>query len=228
MPEKKPSSLKVLSLSDTLIPFIYSSQARRRFGMVDLVIGCGDLEYYYLEYILDAFDAPLFFVRGNHDKVVEYSVEGQRTAPNGGIDLHRRVVHCKGLLLAGVEGSLRYHPGPFQYTQRQMWRHVLWLVPGLLANRIRYGRYLDVFVTHAPAAGIQDGVDLPHQGIQAFRWFLSVFKPCYHFHGHVHIYRPDAVFETDFGRTKVINTFGFRETSIEFTHDNRPTCQPGL
>jgi Icc-related predicted phosphoesterase len=211
---KKPGPLKILSLSDTLVPFIYSLQARRRFGDVDLVIGCGDLDYYYLEYVLDILNAPLFFVRGNHDKVVEYSIEGQRTAPNGGVNLHRRVALCNGLLLAGVEGSLRYRPGPFQYTQRQMWRHVLWLMPRLLANRLRYGRFLDVFVTHSPAAGIQDGADLPHQGIVAFRWFLSVFKPRYYFHGHVHIYRPDTVFETNFGRTKVINTYGFRETNI--------------
>lgn len=222
MPSKKPGLLKILSLSDTLIPFIYSSQARRRFGEVDLVIGCGDLDYYYLEYVLDAFNVPLFFVRGNHDKVVEYSVEGQRTAPNGGIDLHRRIERFDGLLLAGVEGSLRYRPGSFQYTQYQMWRHILWLAPGLLANRLRYGRFLDVFVTHAPAAGIQDGVDLPHQGIQAFRWFLKVFKPSYHFHGHVHIYRPDTAIETRFGRTRVINTFGYRETNIELRNDNRP------
>jgi Icc-related predicted phosphoesterase len=207
--------IKVLSLSDKTVPFIYSSQVRSRFADVDLILGCGDLDYYYLEYVLTALNVPLFFVRGNHDKVVEYSTEGQRVAPAGAVDLHCRVINYHGLLLAGVEGSLYYRPGKFQYTQSEMMGHVLHLVPGLLYNRLRYGRYLDVFVTHAPPWGIHDKSDLPHQGIKAFRWLLRVFQPAYHFHGHVHIYRPDAVTRTRFDHTIVINTYGYAETTLE-------------
>ncbi len=127
----------VLSLSDQTVQFIYSPQVRYRFPDVDLIFGCGDLDYYYLEYVLNALNRPLFFVRGNHDKVVEYNTAGQRTGPAGGIDLHRRVVDYKGLLLAGVEGSLKYRRGVFQYTQGEMLQHVLALVPGLLLNRLR-------------------------------------------------------------------------------------------
>lgn len=208
--------MNVLSLSDMVVPFAYSPQVRNRFRGVDFAIGCGDLPYFYLEYVLDTLSIPLFFVRGNHDKVIEYGENGsQRTAPAGGIDLHGRIVFHKGLLLAGVEGSLRYRPGRYQYTQNQMWGHVFRLVPGLLVNRLRHGRFLDVFVTHAPPAGIHDQNDLPHQGIAAFHWLLRVFKPAYHFHGHIHLYRPDSVSETSFGRTLVINSYGWRETSLE-------------
>jgi len=115
-------------------------------------------------------------------------------------------------VFAGVEGSLRYRPGPFQYTQREMWWHVFSLVPALLRNKLVYGRYIDVFVTHAPPRGIHDKDDLTHQGIDAFRWFIKVFKPDYHFHGHIHVYRPDEVTESLFGSTQVINTFGHKET----------------
>jgi Icc-related predicted phosphoesterase len=207
---------KVLSLSDKIIPFIYSPQVRQRFVDVDLLIGCGDLGYYYLEYVLNGLDKPMYFVRGNHDKVVEYRQEGQRTGPSGAMDLHRRVIYHDDLLLAGVEGSLRYRTGKFQYTQAEMWGHVWRLVPGLFANWLRYGRFLDVFVTHAPPTGIHDSDDLPHRGINAFRWFLSAFKPAYHFHGHIHIYRPDTVSKTKFGPTQVLNTYGYRETVLEF------------
>jgi Icc-related predicted phosphoesterase len=214
--DKKPAGpLKVLSLSDTLVRFVYSPQVRSHFKNIDLIIGCGDLEYYYLEFVLTALNAPLFYVRGNHDKVVEYSGVDQRTAPGGGTDLHRRVGRYKGWLLAGVEGSLRYRFGQFQYTQAEMWKHVFSLVPGLLYNRLVYGRFLDVFVTHAPPAGIHDRDDLTHQGINAFRWLIRVFQPAYHFHGHIHIYRPDEVTETLFGSTRVINTFSYRETILD-------------
>lgn len=210
-----PQRIKVLSLSDTVVPFVYGTQARRRFEGVDLLLGCGDLPYYYLEYILDALGAPLYFVRGNHDRVVEYSTAGQRTHPHGAVDLHRQVTRYRGLLLAGVEGSLRYRPGNFQYTQAEMWRHVFSLVPRLLVNRALYGRYLDIFVAHAPPAGIHDDVDLPHQGIRAFRWLIRNFQPCFFFHGHVHVRRPDTVIETQVNGTQVINSFSFRETWIE-------------
>jgi Icc-related predicted phosphoesterase len=205
----------VLSLSDQTVQFIYSPQVRNRFPDVDLIFGCGDLDYYYLEYVLNALNRPLFFVRGNHDKVVEYNIAGQRTGPAGGINLHRRVIEHKGLLLAGVEGSLKYRSGVFQYTQGEMLQHVLALVPGLFLNRLRWGRFLDVFLTHAPPEGIHDRQDLPHRGIKAFIWFLRVFQPAYHFHGHIHIYRPDTEIETQSGHTRVINTYSYRETKLE-------------
>jgi len=207
--------MKVLSLSDTLIPFIYSRQVRNRFHDADLVLGCGDLPYYYLEYVFDVLDVPLFFVRGNHDQVIEYATGGQRTHPNGGIDLHRKVYNHHGLLLAGVEGSVRYRVGEFQYTQAGMWQHVLGLIPALFRNRLLYGRFLDIFISHAPPAGIHDGTDLPHQGIKAFRWLIEAFKPQYYFHGHIHIHRPDTLKETIYGQTRIINTYGYRETDLK-------------
>lgn len=207
--------MKILALSDTISPFIYGAQVRSRFTKVDLIIGCGDLPYYYLEYVMDALNAPLFYVRGNHDKVVEYNSGGQRTAPTGGTNLHRQVFFYESILLAGVEGSLRYSTGEFQYSQSEMWRHVLQIVPSLLLNKIKYGRYLDIFISHAAAEGLHDMPDLPHQGIKAFGWLLRVFQPAYHLHGHVHVYRPDTVTETFFGRTQVINTFGFREIELD-------------
>ncbi len=208
-------SYKVLALSDVLLGFIYNPHIARRFADVDIVIGCGDLPYYYLEFIISMLDVPLFYVRGNHANPVEYSVAGPRTEPLGAIDLHRKVVRHDGLLLAGVEGSLRYRRGPYQYTQGEMWNHVFKLVPGLMLNRVLYGRFLDVFVSHAPPFGIHDKTDLPHQGINAFRWLLKIFQPAYHFHGHVHVYRPDTVTETKFNDTKVINTYGYSENMLE-------------
>ena len=206
--------MKILALSDKVISFIYSPQVRQRFEDIDLVIGCGDLPYYYLEYALTALNAPLFFVRGNHDKIVEYSTAGQRTLPHGGVDLHRRIVEHKGILFAGVEGSLRYRQGPFQYSQAEMWGHIWRLVPGMMLNRRMRGRYLDVFVTHAPSEGIHDMEDLPHRGIKAFRWLLDVFKPAYHLHGHVHVYRPDEVTKSQVGYTLVLNSYAYREVEL--------------
>ena len=88
--------MRILSLSDTVVSLIYSPLIRSRHQGVDLILGCGDLPYYYLEYVLTSLDAPLYFVRGNHDKVLEYSTAGQRTGPHGGIDLHAGRLPTKG------------------------------------------------------------------------------------------------------------------------------------
>ena len=208
--------VNILSVSDKIVPFIYSPRIREKFEHIDLVIACGDLPYYYQEYIISTLNVPLFFVRGNHDPEIEYSEASTRTYPSGGIDLHGRMYCHEGLLLAGIEGSIRYkNEGIFQYTQGEMWTHVMKLVPSLLLNHLRNGRYLDIFVTHAPPWGIHDKPDLTHQGIKAFRWLIEVFKPKYHLHGHIHVYRSDATTMTQFGSTKVTNTYGYRETCLE-------------
>lgn len=207
--------MKVLSLSDVVIPFIYSAQIAERFADVDFGIGCGDLPYYYQEYVISRLDIPFYYVRGNHSQEIEHTVAGAHKEPRGAIDLHRRVVNHNGLLMAGVEGCGRYRKGPYQYTQDQMWMHVFMLIPSLLKNLTFTGRYLDIFVTHAPPKGIHDQDDLPHHGIKAFRWFLKVFKPAVHFHGHIHVYHPDTITETTYRQTQVINTFGYREIVLE-------------
>ena len=207
--------VSTLSLSDVKRSLIYGSQINTQFANVDLVIGCGDLPYYYLEYVISMLDVPLLFVRGNHDKKIEHTEAGSCSAPAGAVDLHHRALIVNRLLFAGVEGSLRYSRGPFQYSQSDMWSHVLRLVPGMIINKARYGRYLDVFVSHAPPRGIHDKTDLPHQGIDAFRWLLQMFKPAYHFHGHIHVYRPGEIIETRFVDTSVINTYGYKMTEIE-------------
>ena len=220
-PSKLPSEvpdLKVLSISDKVIPFIYSPQVKTFFHDVDFVIACGDLPYYYQEYLISVLNIPLFFVRGNHDPLIEYRESSQSYYPLGGIDLHRRVVFSQGVIIAGVEGSVRYNSREaFQYTQREMWYHVFRLVPAMLMNRLLRGRFLDVFVTHAPPWGIHDESDFVHQGIKAFRWLLGTFKPRYHFHGHIHVYHPETVTETRFGETAVINTYGYQTTDLDFS-----------
>ena len=208
--------MNILSISDKKFPFLYSPEILEKIGDIDFIIGCGDLPYYYQEYIAEKLGASLYFVRGNHDALIEYGADINRKAPHGGTDLHRRIVHKEGLLFAGIEGSVRYNDGNFQYTQKEMWRHVFHLVPGLLLNRLLYGRYLDIFVTHASPWGIHDKKDRTHRGIKAYNWLIRVFKPKYHFHGHNHVYKVDTITETQVGDTLVINTYGYKERDYSF------------
>ena len=208
------AAMKILAVSDVVVDRIYSPQIRPLFGDVEMALGCGDLPYYYMEYIISTLDVPVFYVRGNHSEVVEYGESGPRSDPLGAVDLHCRAVNHQGLLMAGVEGSVRYREGLFQYTQAEMWLNVFRLVPALLSNRLLYGRYLDVFVTHASPWSIHDQEDLPHHGVKAFLWLLKVFRPAYHLHGHIHVYHPGTVTQTWYQRTQVINVFSHRVLDI--------------
>ncbi|HUF37868.1 MAG TPA: metallophosphoesterase [Anaerolineales bacterium] len=207
--------MNILAISDKVIDYLYGPGCRARFGHVDMVISCGDLPYYYLEFILNTLDKPMFYVRGNHANKIEYTRHGNLTGPRGAVDLHRRTSRHQGLLLAGVEGSLRYNRGDYQYTEGEMWSHVLRLIPGMLYNRLSTGRFLDVFITHAPPLGVHDKPDRAHNGIQAFAWLNRVFKPRYHLHGHIHRYHPNDPAQTRSGDTLVVNSYGHQELVIE-------------
>lgn len=211
------SQKKLLCLSDVEVPSIYSPRIQERFSGFDAVISCGDLPWSYLEFVVGMLNLPLYYVQGNHVFDVEDSEGEVRHHPQGAVNLHRRVVYDPGLdlILVGIEGSLRYNRRAYQYTQAQMWRMVLGLVPQLLLNKIRYGRYLDVFVTHAAPKGIHDDDDLAHQGVVAFRWLIEHFNPRLHLHGHIHLYNPLKARETLLGATRVVNCYGHREINLD-------------
>jgi Icc-related predicted phosphoesterase len=202
--------MKILAVSDTEVSFIYSPVIADRFRDTDLIISCGDLPYFYIEYIISMLNKPAFFVKGNHANTVEIGAGEERRYPWGAIDLHTRTINQAGVLLAGIEGCLRYNYGTGQYTQNEMWAFARQLALKLMINRIRFGRYLDIFISHAPPWKIHDGDDRAHQGIKAFNWLLKVFQPRYHLHGHTHIYHSGAAPKTVLGKTCIINVYGYQ------------------
>ena len=213
--------MKLLAVSDVEISFLYSPMIRDRYQDVDLILSCGDLPYFYIEYMVSMLNVPCYFVRGNHASDREFGVGGTRRFPWGAVDLHHRCVEDDtGLLLAGLEGSLRYNRGPYQYTQSEYWGMVFSLVPRFLYNKLTLGRYLDVFIAHAPPWQVHDADDLPHSGIKAFRWLIKVFQPEYFLHGHIHVYRQDTVTRSVIGKTIVQNVYGYKVLSIP-TPDTR-------
>jgi Icc-related predicted phosphoesterase len=202
--------VKILAVSDRVVKGIYSSHIRKRFGGVDMVISCGDLPYSYLEYIVSMLDVPCFYVHGNHDGPIHTADGCVLDSPGGWIDLDGRTAKAKGVLMGGLEGSIRYRPdGCFQYTEAEMRVKALQLVWAMVINRVRHGRYLDILVTHAPPLGIHDGEDWPHRGFKVFLDLMARFQPRYLLHGHKHIYGLEA-WQTRYQDTEVINVYPYR------------------
>ncbi len=191
--------MKILTVSDHIQPQLENADyLHRTYSDVDMVISCGDLPPYYLDYLTSALSAPLFFVRGNHD--------GNYTESEpGGENLHGRVVHYRGLRLAGLEGSIRYNNGPVQYDDLSVLGIMLALAPGMWRRRRKYGAGVDLLVTHSPPRGIHDLTDRAHQGFLALRWAVWWFQPRYLIHGHVDIWDRRRPIETQIGATTILN-----------------------
>ncbi|OHD57733.1 MAG: hypothetical protein A2014_09400 [Spirochaetes bacterium GWF1_49_6] len=219
--------MRVLVVSDEVNKFLYSPQIKKIAGNVDLIISCGDLPEYYLDYLVSMLGKPLYYVCGNHDQYdiraknavydAAYGNDFYQSALNynrdgnfGGINLDRRSVSLGNMSFFGLEGSMRYNRGDHQYTEQEMKRKIYRLVPKLWWNRFRRGRFADILVTHAPPLDIHDGKDLPHRGFEGFRWFIEKFRPKYLLHGHIHLYDRNIPRETEYLGTRVINCYDYQ------------------
>ncbi len=208
--------MKILAISDEVVDFIYSPRVVDRFGDVDLVVGCGDLPFYYLEFVVTILNKPVYFVPGNHDARNQYMSDGRViTHAEGCVNLDQKIEFEQDLILAGLGGSIRYRPdGIHQYTETEMAGRITALVPRFWYNRLRYGRALDILITHSPPFGIHDGGDLAHRGFKSFNRFIKDFKPRFLLHGHSHVYRNTEITQTQLESTQIINVYPYR--LIEF------------
>jgi hypothetical protein len=115
------------------------------------------------------------------------------------VNVDGRVEDAAGLRVAGLGGSMRYRPGPNQYTQAQMrWR----ALP--IEMRARFRR----------AEGFSGKYDdLAHRGFAAFNRLIKNLAPLLHVHGHVHPYgvkQPDR----KLGGTLIVNAVPLRLIEI--------------
>ena len=214
--------MKILCVSDQIDPLVYSNSIRERYKDVDLVISAGDLPMEYLDFIVSSLNKPLFFVFGNHN-LNEFGHYHRTTSPeceyhdalhpvspdcgHGTTYIGSRCLRESDLLVAGISGSLRYNNGLNQYTEFQMKMRLFRMIPSLLLNRLRFGRYLDILVTHAAPAGIHDKEDPCHRGFSAFLWFMKKFKPKYLIHGHIHLFDLQDIRVSKYLETTVINAY---------------------
>lgn len=204
--------MRILAVTDEIDQGIYNAAVlRQRAGEAKLILSCGDLPHAYLDFIASVLSRPLYYVRGNH--CWNNSCAGQAPVVGGG-NLDNRVVKEQGVLIGGLEGSMRYKPGEAQYSDWEMWGKVLRMTPRLVLNRFIRGRAIDILVTHAPPYGIHDRPDRTHRGFRAFLRFMEWFQPQYLLHGHIHIWDRREITQTRYLRTWVVNVYPWRVIEI--------------
>ncbi|MFV1970677.1 MAG: metallophosphoesterase, partial [Acidimicrobiia bacterium] len=120
--------IRILAVADEIDQSLYGPRLDEL--RPDLILGCGDLPFDYLEHLRTEAEAPLLYVHGNHDP----SPRGQSISaylpaeypalspPDvvGCVNLEDRWEDECGLRIAGLGGSIRYNDGVNQYTQAEM------------------------------------------------------------------------------------------------------------
>ena len=108
--------MKILAVSDEVVERLYSLCASGHFSEIELILGCGDLPYPYLENLLTFLNISLFYVPGNHDP--NFNPDNTLAYVEGGSNLDLKVVRFKKFLIGGLGGSIRYRPNAAnQYSQ---------------------------------------------------------------------------------------------------------------
>jgi len=233
--------MKFLCVSDQIDPLVYSTKVKERFQDVDAVLCAGDLPSDYIDFIVSSLNKPTYFIFGNHNlsefglyhKIKEkrgshptsnfvstFELSSSHGAEYVGFKSIRDkhiIIEENGkkhpLLIAGASGSMKYNGALSQYTNFQMLCYLIKMIPSLLWNKIRYGKYLDIFLTHASPRHIHDKEDPCHIGFECFNWFIKKFTPTYLVHGHIHLYDMNekriTKVETKNGITTVINAYSY-------------------
>ncbi len=190
-------SVRLLAVSDETEHTLDHEANRTALGPVDAIIGSGDLEPSYLSFLADAFNAPLIYVRGNHDRGENWNA-GRRDLPRplvSDADLVRglRVV---GLSWPGAAG------GQAIRDEGAAWRQAIGLWFGLRGKRA------DIVVSHVPPRGMGDvPQDHYHRGFAGYRWLVRRLRPRLWIHGHSALAAVSG-WRQDWGDTTLVNVTG--------------------
>jgi len=129
------------------------------------------------------------------------------------VNADARVVDAAGLRIAGLGGSVRYRPGPNQWTERQQRRRMRAVTRSARWRGLRDGRPVDVLLSHAPPRGVGDLADPAHHGFACLHEAVERMRPKLVLHGHIHPHgRRRHDWHLDGAR--VINAVGFRVLDI--------------
>lgn len=189
--------MRILAIADEESKYFWDYFEKSKLEGIDLIISCGDLDPRYLSFLATFTHAPVLYVHGNHDKRYD------EIEPEGCICIEDQIYEYKGLRILGLGGCMQYTGDKYQYTEKEMVKRVR-----KLRAKLRRKKGFDILVTHAPAKGLNDGQDLPHQGFQIFNTLMEIYKPKYFLHGHMHKqygrnYKSEDIYQS----TRVINAY---------------------
>ena len=115
--------MRILALADVESRYLWDFFEKSKLDGYDLILAAGDLAPQYLEFLVTYSKVPIFYVHGNHDGCYK------DTPPLGCICVDDTIYEYQGLRIMGLGGSMCYNYSGFQYTEAQMKRRYLKLLP---------------------------------------------------------------------------------------------------
>ena len=204
-PDAKPfrardgAPFRILAISDDLDTTLTDKRNRERLRPIDMILGCGDLHFDELGYVADAMDAPLVYVRGNHDVGRRWrETAGSCPQPLGSPFL----IHRDGFSIGGLEWP-GLHSRAAGRSDLGAWRHAI----SLAAHRVGHFDPL-IVLSHVPPAGVGDvPTDPYHRGFEGYAWALRRLRPRLWLHGHTPLAAAPE-WRLSAGHTDVVNVTG--------------------
>ena len=174
-PEGERPRVRLLAVSDEPERAFDFERNRNAIGPIDGVVGCGDLEPDYLAFLADAFHVPLLYVRGNHDRGLNWDATGE-VLPGSLTDKYQSIAGVGVVGLSWPGGERATHA---VRDEQAAWRQVLRL--GLAPPRAKPL----IVISHVPPRGFGDTPeDYYHRGFAAYEWLLKRIRPVLWLHGH--------------------------------------------
>lgn len=195
-------SIRFLVASDKPELALRHAANRDDMGQLDGVIGCGDLEPEWLMFLADAFNTPLVYVRGNHDRGGGWKAQPLLVPAWLGAGTIERLA---GIPIVGLEWPGVDAPG----NRRRPW--LAWRQTIRITRRLIWARLWRrplIVISHVPPAGVGDcPTDAYHVGFPAYRWLLDRLAPPIWLHGHTTLASVSHLVEQS-GPTVVANATG--------------------
>jgi Icc-related predicted phosphoesterase len=183
--------MKVLLISDVESEVLLKYYKENHFDNIDLILSAGDLSNDYLHIIKTNLNAPLFYVRGNHDKFKIKLLDREL--------IEWKCIDYNGIKIAGI-GCLGKN-GKI-YSEKQMEAKL-----EKLCKKIDKKGGADVVISHYPAQGFGSGADAEHSGFRAIKDFIDESAPKYFFYGHNHLNYGRNERKIIKGKTTFINAY---------------------
>ena len=212
--------IRILAASDEPDQALDLAANRDALGAIDLVVGAGDLSPEQVQFLGDAFAAPLVYVRGNHDHGGPWPALDQVPIAAAGID--RRALPGTSII------ALPWPPAGDRSAKRDegaAWRQVLRLVG---ARLLIPGGQPWLVISHVPPRDAGDTPDDPyHVGFAAYRLVLDRLRPRLWIHGHT-TRASSRTPMVEHGATTLLNVTGSALVELRFAEPGEATRGPAV
>jgi Icc-related predicted phosphoesterase len=208
--------LRILAVSDETEPAFDFERNRDDLMPIDGIVALETCAPEYLDFLSEAFKAPLLYVLGNHDRGGGWQ-ESVHHVPE---PIDGAWHDLGGLAVAGLswpsDGRARAI-----HDDTLAWRQV-----ARCFVKVR-GRSPDIIVSHAPPQGLGDTPeDHYHRGFAAYRWLCERLKPSLWIHGHTSLAASNGWWVSH-GPTTVINATGAVLIEVSSSELELAATQPG-